>query len=482
MHRMRVIATTFLFAILATPWTWAQGSTATEAGPPATSTSASPATEPLGATASRRRAILDVAEQYATHEWRATEANVFHGTDDSGARVDTPDETYTEQGWQPGRVNVGVPYKWGGFSSLEQFDRGVEQGLYAGHIPKSGASPSTARAVGVDCSGFVARCWDLPFKQSTRSLGRLCHQLDSYQDLQPGDLINKFDAHAMIFAGFADDERTQVRVYEAAFPCVLERSHPIELLEGQGFLPMRYKPLDERWSDIEQRPATFSMLDEQAHEVVLGAPDSPTSDDVGAARRRGRWIADTPAAEAPVEVDGWAHPLAAAQPGEWAGFRVAYGGSELVSTVTRIVAAVEGGQVEVQSSTAFLGRQMQTAETHDLQRSFVDALLDVRDSGQRLEDIAVVSSVAEPGRYLLGGREFPARRMRIELSGGLTSRGTKYPLQLVIDAVRCDDVPLQGLLAIDFETRIDYGDETGLSSQHYELVAFHERAPAPAPR
>ena len=48
------------------------------------------------------------------HRWRATEANVLHGEDTAGVRVDTPDSGYRRGGFHSdGRGNVGVPYKWG---------------------------------------------------------------------------------------------------------------------------------------------------------------------------------------------------------------------------------------------------------------------------------------------------------------------------------------------------------------------------------
>ncbi|MFH0945558.1 MAG: hypothetical protein V2A76_10210 [Planctomycetota bacterium] len=115
----------------------------------------------------QREQILAIAEQYVTHEWTASEKNVFHGKTPNGIPVATPDDSFDEDGWKAdGSTNVGIPYAWGGFSSSEQFDEGVAEGMYAGNVPESTGVPGTGLAVGVDCSGFVARCWDLPVKQS----------------------------------------------------------------------------------------------------------------------------------------------------------------------------------------------------------------------------------------------------------------------------------------------------------------------------
>src|SRR5689334_15816585 len=84
-----------------------------------------------------RAEALAIAAAYVTHEWTATEANIFHGTDPQGIRVDTLDAAYQPtQGddkgwWLTGQKNVGIPYKWGGFDTPEEFDRGVQEGRYA---------------------------------------------------------------------------------------------------------------------------------------------------------------------------------------------------------------------------------------------------------------------------------------------------------------------------------------------------------------
>ena len=70
-----------------------------------------------------RRECGQIAEAYRTHRWTAHEANIMHGLDAKGIRVDTPDSTYQKPGaipgwWRTGVPNQGVPYQWGGFSTL----------------------------------------------------------------------------------------------------------------------------------------------------------------------------------------------------------------------------------------------------------------------------------------------------------------------------------------------------------------------------
>ena len=94
----------------------------------------------------RREAALALAERYATYRWTGREANVLHGPDDEGVPVDTPDASFTAQGWRAGVEYAGVPYAWGGFSSLDEFEAGLAAGLAAGYIPTSRGAATCARA------------------------------------------------------------------------------------------------------------------------------------------------------------------------------------------------------------------------------------------------------------------------------------------------------------------------------------------------
>src|SRR5262245_38126660 len=139
-----------------------------------------------------RQQVLRTAWRYATFEWRATSANVLHGDDADGVRVDTPDRSFDPAGFRAdGAANRGMPYSWGGFTSIEEFQDGLQRGMFAGLVPASERAHASRFALGLDCSGFVARCLDLPVKQTTRSLDKLCYRLDDYDRLLPGDLLNK---------------------------------------------------------------------------------------------------------------------------------------------------------------------------------------------------------------------------------------------------------------------------------------------------
>jgi hypothetical protein len=208
----------------------------------------------LGATAhaepTTRQQALEIAASFAEHRWQPTQKNVLHGPDRDGIAVRTPDRTTGNADlWQAGEPSTGVPYKWGGFDSLDSFDRGIRAGKAAGDLynaekrRKGGAAVSSA-AVGVDCSGFISRCWRLSEKQSTSSLAALCKKLRSPAELQPGDVLNQSGGHVVLFVRWADATRTTFFCYEAEpFSRVRlsERNAP-EML-ASGYVPLRYRQI-----------------------------------------------------------------------------------------------------------------------------------------------------------------------------------------------------------------------------------------------
>jgi hypothetical protein len=201
-----------------------------------------------------RTEVMERAEGYRTHLWLAGQDNVRHGFDRAGVRVDTPDAGYRRPGavpgwWVPGQWNEGVPYQWGGFSTLKGFDRGVARGLAAGDVYTlekrrllDGAV--TAGAVGIDCSGFVSRCWGLRRSYSTRELAGICEPVGSYEELRPGDILNTYNAHCLLFGGWVDEGRERLWAYETGIPPhwkVIRHRPTVASLKASGFVPLRYR-------------------------------------------------------------------------------------------------------------------------------------------------------------------------------------------------------------------------------------------------
>ena len=479
---------------------------ATDATPSAAPPAALPAAPPAAlATASdaatsaeveaRREAILAVARDYATHSWTGSSENLLHGPDPDGIHVDTPDDTHREDGWAAdGSPNVGVPYKWGGFASLDQFDEGIAEGLLAGQLTDGKRLDASRHAVGVDCSGFVARCWNLPFKQSTRSLGRLCFELESYDELRPGDLINKFDAHAMLFVEFTDETREHVRVIEATLPKVLENEYPADKLAAAGFRPYRYKPLDDRWARVARGESEWQGGEDggvwtgaAAGTGAAAAAGAGAEAGAGAGAEAGAGAgADADAdADADAGADAFAwrtalaslpDGLASSVPGDWV--RLHAGNDEYPRAlgVTRVVAAAGRDGVELQSETRMGGMEMQTLEEHAARAALGDRLLAVRDEGQPLDELTLVSGSLEAGHFELGARSFPGHRVELVYEGSMLSRGNTVPLTIRLEAVLSPEVPLEGLLTLRRETEYGFPSGPVTGAFRYELAAFGRSA------
>ena len=399
--------------------------------------------------AARRAAILEVARSYAEHEWVASAANTLHGPDVDGVHVDTPDVSARDDGFHTdGRTNVGVPYKWGGFSSLDEFDAAVADGQPAGQLTDGTNLDDSRYAVGVDCSGFVARCWDLPFKQSTRSLGRLCYELDSWQELAPGDLINKYDAHAQLFVGFEDEARTKVRVVEATLPRVLENVYPVEQLAKAGFRPFRYKPLDGRWAAVEPGPVRLELPAGGAFE-------------------------EDPDAAAPA-LDALPDGLAAARAGDWTRYRLVQSGRPGVVEVERVLAlAGDAGEdaLVLQGESRLAGASLQTQETHPATATLVDRLLAVTDEGQPLDRLDLVSTELSRGHWVAGEQRLPATRARLEFDGQMTARSQVIPLTVILEAVFAEGVALEGVVLLRRSTGYELPQGAAWGIVSYELAA-----------
>ena len=139
---------------------------------------------------SDRTEALRIGESYVLHRYNSTSNNLAptNTTAPDGDIIRTPD-------WLVVGINARIPYKWGGFNTLSQFDAGLASNRYAGDIHTDGVS---SYAVGVDCSGFVSRCWKLTYHASTSYMPNITNQYSSWDDLKPGDALHKV-GHVRLF-------------------------------------------------------------------------------------------------------------------------------------------------------------------------------------------------------------------------------------------------------------------------------------------
>ena len=211
-------------------------------------------TAPLRAQSLTRAEALKIAETYIQHRWQSTDKNLHHGQDSHGVQVHTPDRpgghgSPNEACWEVGSANAGVAYKWGGFDTPESFDKGIRAGKAAGDVytpdkRRLGGNAVSGDAVGIDCSGFVSRCWKLPRKYDTSTLAEVCLKLSSPAQLQPADIMNTEGGHVILFVKWLDDTRTRALFYEAApFSKTLGSERDIPTLVASGYTPMRYRKI-----------------------------------------------------------------------------------------------------------------------------------------------------------------------------------------------------------------------------------------------
>ncbi len=197
---------------------------------------------------------LEIAQCYANHPWRPFARNILHGPDQKGVLVHTPDVSLNDPPerpgwWQPGQVNLGIPYKWGGFDEPGSFDQAIASGQAAGDVStpakrRADNAGVSGQAAGVDCSGFVSRCLKLPTVHDTSQLPSVCYPLEA-QNLRPGDLLNIPRRHVLLCAGWARPDRSWIYYYETGGapdywkPGLKEA--PLEALLALGYQPLRYR-------------------------------------------------------------------------------------------------------------------------------------------------------------------------------------------------------------------------------------------------
>lgn len=196
------------------------------------------------------------ATRYAEMVWIPSAENVRHGKDSNGTAVHTPNRSTGWDGaahswWQPGKPARGMPYQWGGFDTPESFGQKIAAGYKAGDVGNGakrelGDDGVSAESCGIDCSGFVSRCWNLPRPYSTRELPAICERLASWDDLQPGDILLNH-RHVVLFVKWLKPGKT-AGIYEAGpFPVWRVNANGIDRtkLVRNGYAPWRYRGMED---------------------------------------------------------------------------------------------------------------------------------------------------------------------------------------------------------------------------------------------
>ena len=192
--------------------------------------------------------VINKALEYANYEWYATEKNVKHGIDSNGIEVDSPDVTWKGEKlncgwWKVNQKNIGIPYGWGLDSTLEEFENGLDSGKYAGNVPEDKSRRISYDCVGVDCSGLLTICWNLPQKISTRVIPDYANVVERIEEIQQGDVFAKIGSHVMFFKEFASEDQKVAVIIDATRSTgkVSVRQESVEELFGKGYKIYRKK-------------------------------------------------------------------------------------------------------------------------------------------------------------------------------------------------------------------------------------------------
>ncbi|WP_276092729.1 hypothetical protein [Streptomyces silvisoli] len=124
-----------------------------------------------------------------------------------------------------------------------------------------------------DCSGFVSMAWNLPsspannYGETTGTLPNFATELNSLDDLQPGDMLDNISTHVVLFKGWTDGNHTTARILEEAHSGTTAR-------EDARFYTRGYL------SAHRYRPFRYNRIQDAAPPDILRPPAADPDDDV----------------------------------------------------------------------------------------------------------------------------------------------------------------------------------------------------------
>ena len=220
-----------------------------------------------------RQEVMVRARSYAYHPWRCGASNLTASCSSA-----------YKSAYIPGDY-MGLPYDWGGYMTLFQFDQQIKQGYGAGSYQKDGVLSCTS---GLDCSGYVSKCWDAGHF-STSTMYKTSSTI-SKASVLPGDAFNQAGYHIILYSHTL--KNGDPVFYEAAGYNV-----QINVSGGwsytSGYTPIRYNKITGTTAGnpvgtlqnpivIKSFPYTNSRNTAQSPSDVLdGCGAAPTKDESG---------------------------------------------------------------------------------------------------------------------------------------------------------------------------------------------------------
>jgi hypothetical protein len=170
-----------------------------------------------------RDRVMARARTFAEHLWRCTSANQ---TASCSASYRSP---------YPVGDYMGLPYDWGGYVDLYEFDRNIADGYGAGTEPYGDILDCTT---GLDCSGYVSKCWDTGH-YSTSTIPAICTEI-SASSVQAGDVFDYPGYHVVLYSRTLPDGTPEF--YESAG--IVHRNVYGGWAHVSGYTPLRYNDIE----------------------------------------------------------------------------------------------------------------------------------------------------------------------------------------------------------------------------------------------
>lgn len=192
-----------------------------------------------------RQQVRANIDQYLNAEWTMSRAN--------HERANLPSECSppANKMWlRPRRLNGSVnlmvralPYKWGGYVSVERFLREIRGDQLAGSVCTC-SDPAKNYCVveyaqGIDCSGFVSRVWGID-RYTTASLNQITDAI-LWKDLKLADALNKPGSHVRIFVELSEGTEIGFQIAESSVSCGGVCERVLTAREMDGYQPRRFK-------------------------------------------------------------------------------------------------------------------------------------------------------------------------------------------------------------------------------------------------
>ncbi len=202
-----------------------------------------------------RAEVIDRARAYCLHPWTCDSDNL---------------QASCLSGYSSEFVigdHMGLPYDWGGYVTLHNFDLRIANGYGAGTPPGGDAASCTT---GVDCSGYVSVVWNTGH-YGTWTIEAVTSIFTSDNDLLPGDAFNEPGYHITLFYDRLADG--SLRYYEAMPPVTW--LNPVSSWSGvSGFDRIRFDDITDGGSDLGtlSNPIVISSFPYSDDRNTLNAP------------------------------------------------------------------------------------------------------------------------------------------------------------------------------------------------------------------